>query len=317
MPRSAAQRLFLGAWRRSVCRPERFRFSHLPPQISLPSSSYYLSSPPFSTHVDPPQSPSAPILNPHRPVSESSSSPEAEGDHHCRNRRGDQGVSGGERKSGRTDYKDEQARVLQASLRHVPHLGWAEPAMIEGAREVGVSPSIVGSFPRKEAALVEYFMDECLQKLIDKNDSDEELRSLIPSDRVSRLVKFCLEMHAPYISKWPQALSIQAQPMNVPTSFKQRALLVDEIWHAVGDEASDVDWYVKRTVLAGIYSTTEVYMLTDSSPDFRDTWAFLDDRIRDAFELKKTIQEAKYLAEAVGAGMGNSLQGFMKKVFRG
>lgn len=54
--------------------------------------------------------------------------------------------------------------------------------------------------------------------------------------------------------------------MNVPTSFKQRAMLVDEIWHAVGDEASDIDWYVKRTILGGIYSSTEVYMLTDSSP---------------------------------------------------
>ena len=54
--------------------------------------------------------------------------------------------------------------------------------------------------------------------------------------------------------------------MNVPTSFKQRAMLVDEIWHAAGDEASDIDWYVKRTVLGGIYSTTEIYMLTDRSP---------------------------------------------------
>lgn len=25
--------------------------------------------------------------------------------------------------------------------------------------------------------------------------------------------------------------------------------------------------------------------------DFRDTWAFLDNRVRDAFDLKKTIQE--------------------------
>jgi hypothetical protein len=58
---------------------------------------------------------------------------------------------------------------------------------------------------------------------------------------------------------------LQAQPMNVPTSFKQRAMLVDEIWHAVGDGASDIDWYLKRTVLGGIYSTTEIYMLTDSS----------------------------------------------------
>ncbi|GAB2266728.1 hypothetical protein Dimus_001720 [Dionaea muscipula] len=34
-------------------------------------------------------------------------------------------------------------------------LRWTEAAMMDGAREIGVSPSIVGSFPRKEAELVE------------------------------------------------------------------------------------------------------------------------------------------------------------------
>lgn len=43
-------------------------------------------------------------------------------------------------------------------------------------------------------------------------------------------------------------------------------MLVDEIWHAAGDVATDVDWYAKRAVLGAIYSVTEVYMLTDSSP---------------------------------------------------
>lgn len=52
-------------------------------------------------------------------------------------------------------------------------------------------------------------MDDCLQKLIDRIDSDEELRNLIPSERISKLVRIRLEMQAPYISKWPQALSIQ------------------------------------------------------------------------------------------------------------
>ncbi|KAG5596143.1 hypothetical protein H5410_037375 [Solanum commersonii] len=54
-----------------------------------------------------------------------------------------------------------------------------------------------------------------------------------------------------------------------------------------------------------------------SSYDFRDTWAFLDARTKDAFDLKKTAQEAQRLAEAVGAGMGGSVQGFMKRVFTG
>ncbi|GAB2218204.1 hypothetical protein Droror1_Dr00001423 [Drosera rotundifolia] len=214
----------------------------------------------------------------------------------------------------RSEYKEEQARVLDAALRHVNTLGWSEVAMMAGAREVGVSPSIVGAFPRKEAELVEYFMDDCLQRLIDIIDSDLELKNLIPSERISKLVKLRLEMQAPYISRWAQALSIQALPTNVPTSFKQRAMLVDEIWHAASDVTTDIDWYLKRTVLGGIYSATEVYMLTDNSPDFRDTWAFLNARVRDAFDLKKTVQEAQNLAEAVGAGMGSSIEGLARRV---
>ncbi|KAK3040340.1 hypothetical protein RJ639_026745 [Escallonia herrerae] len=213
-------------------------------------------------------------------------------------------------------YEDEQTKVLNASLRHVIRLGWSEAAMFAGAREAGLSPSIVGSFPQKEAALVEFFMDECLQRLIDIIDSGEEVKDLVPSERIAKLVKIRLEMQAPYISKWPQALSIQALPSNVPTSFKQRVALVDEIWHAAGDESSDVDWYVKRSLLGSIYSLAELYMLTDNSPDFHDTWAFLNGRVKDAFDLKKTIQEVKYLAEAVGGGLGSSLEGFMERAFQ-
>lgn len=217
----------------------------------------------------------------------------------------------------RAEYQDEQERVLRASLIHVIKFGWTEAAMIAGAREAGVSPAIVGSFPRKEAALVEFFMDECLQRLIDMIDSGADLKDLISSARVAKLVRIRLEMQAPYLSKWPQALSIQAQPANIPTSLKQRAMLIDEIWHAAGDDSTDMDWYVKRTVLGGLYTTTELYMLSDASPDFRDTWAFLDKRVRDAFDLKKSVQEVKYLAEAVSAGMGGSWRGIVRSIFPG
>lgn len=36
-------------------------------------------------------------------------------------------------------------------------LGWTEAAMMAGARDIGMSPSIVGSFARKEAELVEVY----------------------------------------------------------------------------------------------------------------------------------------------------------------
>lgn len=67
-------------------------------------------------------------------------------------------------------------------------------------------------------------MDDCLQRLIDIIDTNEDLKDLIPSQRVTKLVRFRLEMQGPYISKWPQALSIQ---VNVILLIK---LLISEIF---------------------------------------------------------------------------------------
>lgn len=54
-------------------------------------------------------------------------------------------------------------------------------------------------------------MDYCLERLVDRIDSEErdKLKDLILSDRLSKLIRMRLEMQAPYVSRWPQALSIQ------------------------------------------------------------------------------------------------------------
>lgn len=52
-------------------------------------------------------------------------------------------------------------------------------------------------------------MDECLQLLMDRIDSGLDLQNLIPSERIAKLIRIRLEMQVPYLSKWPQALSIQ------------------------------------------------------------------------------------------------------------
>ncbi|XP_039018318.1 ubiquinone biosynthesis protein COQ9, mitochondrial-like [Hibiscus syriacus] len=184
--------------------------------LRFPTLRAVITSSWFSTTADPQTLPNQ-ILHPSDSSTSSSSSTTAGDDPRQR------------RKNPRAEFEEEQAHVLQASLRHVIKFGWSKEAMIAGAKEVGVLPSIVGSFPRKEAALAEFFMDDCLQRLIDRIDSSEELQQLIPSQRISKLVRIRLEMQAPYISKWTQALSIQAHPLNVPTSFKQRAMLVNEI----------------------------------------------------------------------------------------
>ena len=66
---------------------------------------------------------------------------------------------------------------------------------------------------------------------------------------------------------WPQALALSAQPQNATAAVARLAEAVDDVWAAVGDTSTDISWYTKRAMLAGVYSATELYMLTgDVSP---------------------------------------------------
>ncbi|XP_021275741.1 uncharacterized protein LOC110410408 [Herrania umbratica] len=115
--------------------------------LRFPNLRTVISSSLFSTTVDPQPFPNQTLNPPDSSMvssSTSSSTSSTSGD----------GLRD-KRKNTRAPYEEEQARVLPASLRHVVRLGWSAEVMVVGAKEVGVSPSIVGSFPRKEAALVE------------------------------------------------------------------------------------------------------------------------------------------------------------------
>jgi len=72
---------------------------------------------------------------------------------------------------------------------------------------------------------------------------------------------------------------------NIPASISELAKLSDEIWYLAGDESADTSWYTKRTMLSGVYASTELFMTTDKSPGFEATWEFLDRRLEDVVDI--------------------------------
>jgi hypothetical protein len=84
-----------------------------------------------------------------------------------------------------------------------------------------------------------------------------------------------LELTLPFVSSWPQALSVQAQPGNVLEALRLRAVLVDELCHGAGLASADMSWYGDRAMLGAVYSSAELFLLTDGSPELADTWQFL------------------------------------------
>jgi hypothetical protein len=64
-----------------------------------------------------------------------------------------------------------------------------------------------------------------------------------------------------------------------------------------------MNWYSKRALAASVYAATEVYMLTDRSFAFADTWAFLDRRLEDVMMLGKVQGHARDAAAAAVTGI--------------
>ncbi|NWU56592.1 COQ9 protein, partial [Dromas ardeola] len=210
------------------------------------------------------------------------------------------------------DYESEeqlQHRILTAALEFVPEHGWTAEAIAEGAKTLGLSAAAAGMFHNDGSELILHFVSQCNTKLSELLEQEQKLVQLgeakkKPTDQFLRdAVQARLRMLIPYIEKWPQALSILLLPHNIPSSLNLLTSMIDDIWHYAGDKSTDFNWYTRRAVLTGIYNTTELVMMQDSSPDFEDTWRFLENRVADAMNMGNTADQVQSTGEAVVQGL--------------
>ncbi|XP_029880225.1 ubiquinone biosynthesis protein COQ9, mitochondrial [Aquila chrysaetos chrysaetos] len=210
------------------------------------------------------------------------------------------------------DYESEeqlQHRILTAALEFVPQHGWTAEAIAEGAKTLGLSVAAAGMFHSDGSELILHFVSQCNTKLSELLEQEEKLVQLgkaekKPTDQFLRdAVEARLRMLIPYIEKWPQALSILLLPHNIPSSLNLLTGMIDDIWQYAGDQSTDFNWYTRRAVLTGIYNTTELVMMQDSSPDFEETWRFLENRVADAMNMGNTANQVQSTGEAVVQGL--------------
>ncbi len=112
------------------------------------------------------------------------------------------------------------------------------------------------------------------------------------SQRVRAIVALRLEQSRPHRDAVRRALSVLAWPGRAGAAAAITARTVDAIWHAAGDRSADVSWYTKRAILAGVYGTTLLVWLRDSSNDDADTLAFLDRRLAGVAKLGRLRRRA-------------------------
>ncbi|KAJ8252177.1 hypothetical protein COCON_G00214890 [Conger conger] len=214
-----------------------------------------------------------------------------------------------EESDGYETEEELQARLLTAALDLVPQHGWSAEAIAAAAETLGLSSAAAGMFTNGAGDLVLHFVSQSnaqLAQTLAEHHTQVQQGQAEPketSDFLRYAVEARLRMLIPYMDSWPQAMSILLLPHNIPNSLKHLSTLIDDIWYYAGDRSTDMNWYTRRAALTGVYNTTELVMLQDSSLDFQDTWDFLDKRIQDIVNMANAAKQVQATGEAVVQGI--------------
>ncbi len=177
-------------------------------------------------------------------------------------------------------------RVLDAALMHVPFDGWSETSLRAAIADSGVEPALARALlPRGAVDLAMAWHRRGDAHMVARLRA-EDLSQRRMRDRIAAAVRYRLEA-----VEDKEAARRSATLFALPIHAGDGARLIwgtaDLIWTTLGDRSEDINWYTKRSILSGVYSSTVLYWLGDTSPGDADTWGFLDRRIDGVMQFEK------------------------------
>lgn len=181
---------------------------------------------------------------------------------------------------------EARERLLRAALPHVAFDGWTRETMSAAVADSGVAPDLAAvAAPRGAIDLAVAF----------HRAGDRELEAAAPSldglrysEKVAALVRRRIEIASGEREAVRRGVTLFSLPVHAAEGARLIWGTSDLIWNILGDASRDYNWYTKRTILAGVYSSTVLFWLGDESEAAEATWAFLDRRIEDVMRFEKT-----------------------------
>lgn len=204
----------------------------------------------------------------------------------------------------------DQDRLLVAIVPHVTFDGWSETAFRMAAQDCGMTLEAARAIcPRGAVDLaVACHQQGDARMLAALRDLD--LSELRFRDRVARAVQLRLQL-AGEREVVRRASALFAMPLHSAIGARLIWGTCDHIWTALGDTSDDLNWYSKRAILSGVYSSSVLYWLGDESPEHARTWEFLDRRIDNVMQIEKVKAKMRKspLTRPLMAGVGRLFAG--------
>lgn len=186
-----------------------------------------------------------------------------------------------------TAEENEQERLLEAVLRHVPFDGWNRSALARAASDLGCDPGLAALvFPGGGIDALIAFLDRSDRRMMAALAA-HDLERLRIRERIITAIWLRLEELAPHREAVRRAVALLALPQNAGLSARRLWRTADLMWQAAGDRATDHNYYTKRLILAGVYSSTLLVWIGDETPGQVATRAFLERRIDNVMQFEK------------------------------
>ena len=197
-----------------------------------------------------------------------------------------------------TSREEQRDRLLEAALVHVPFDGWSRRSLLAGAADLGLEPRLARRlFPRAGDDLLVQVERWADRQMLARAGPLEGMRV---RDRIAKLVRTRLEALGPHREAMRRATAARVLPSNGFAACGSLWRTVDLMWSAAGDDARDASYYTKRSLLAAVWTSTFLFWLDDRSPDFEDTWAFLDRRIDNVMQIGRLRARFDGFFESLG-----------------
>ena len=188
-------------------------------------------------------------------------------------------------------------KILDAALKHVPFEGWTLNALQTGAEDAGLERAAAHqAFPGGVVEAIEFHAKRADARMLAAMEAADLSRMKV-REKVAFAIRTRLEQNAQDREAIRRALVILAVPVYAGVSLSSLYRTVDAIWHGIGDTSVDFNFYTKRMLLAGVYSTTLLHWLEDNSEGFETTWRFLDRRIDDVMRVPQFLGQWKKMFE--------------------
>ncbi len=199
-------------------------------------------------------------------------------------------------------FEEDREAILERALDRAPFEGWTPLILSRAASDAGIDRSVVAAaFPRGIADLLHFWSEQVDAAMMAAMAGPEFARLRI-REKVSFAIRVRIDLLRAHKEAARRAAALLALPFYGGLGLRLVWATADAVWRGLHDKSTDFNYYSKRAILSGVWTTTFARWLADDSEDEAATNAFLDRRIENVMQIEKLKSRLRGRQSETAAG---------------